>query len=78
MTMLVVYTPFLTGQLNNADGFINGVIAHKKNYDWENSQGRFLIGWFDRWRDRMGSAVSYYWRMFDVALSCSISNLVYF
>ena len=30
MTMLVVYTPFLTGQLNNADGFINGVIAHKK------------------------------------------------
>ncbi len=25
-----------------------------------------------------GSAVSYYWRMFDVALSCSISNLVYF
>ncbi len=53
MTMLVVYTPFLTGQLNNADGFINGVIAHKKNYDWENSQGRFLIGWFDRWRDRM-------------------------
>ncbi len=27
MTMLVVYTPFLTGQLNNADGFINGVIA---------------------------------------------------
>lgn len=53
MTMLVVYIPFLTGQLNNADGFMNGVIAHKKSYDWENSQGRFLIGWFDRWRDRM-------------------------
>lgn len=47
----VVYEPFWGGQLNNADGFLYGVIRHGQKYGWEDAQGRFLLRWLDEWRD---------------------------
>lgn len=50
---LIVYMPFMAGQLNNADGFTNGVLYHGDNYGWEDAQGRFFLRFFDLWRDGM-------------------------
>lgn len=47
---LIVYLPFMSGQLNNADGFIWGVFRHSDNYAWENNQGRFFLRFLDTWR----------------------------
>lgn len=49
----IVYLPFMSEQLNNADGFIWGILRHDSNYAWENNQGRFFLRFFDFWRDGM-------------------------
>ena len=33
----------MAGQLNNADGFTNGVLYHGDGYGWEDAQGRFFL-----------------------------------
>lgn len=50
---IIVYLPFMAGQLNNADGFTNGVLYHGDGYGWEDAQGRFFLRFFDYWRDSM-------------------------
>ena len=50
---VIVYLPFMAGQLNNADGFTNGVLYHSDDYVWEDAQGRFFLRFFDFWRDSM-------------------------
>lgn len=47
----VVYLPFMVQSLNGADNSTNGYIRKFHGYDWENSQGRFFIRFFDMWRD---------------------------
>lgn len=48
----IVYLPFMSGQLNNADGFIFGVFLHN-DFGHEDSEGRFFLRFFDFWRDGM-------------------------
>lgn len=50
---VLVYLPFMTNQLNNADGFTNGVLYHNHSYTWEDAQGRFFLRFFDLWREGM-------------------------
>lgn len=48
-----VYFPFLSGQMNNADGFTFGVFHHSNGYGSEDNLGRFFLRFFDIWRDGM-------------------------
>lgn len=50
---LFVYFPFLSGQMNNADGFTFGVFHHVNGYGSEDNLGRFFLRFFDFWRDGM-------------------------
>ncbi|MCR4990573.1 MAG: glucosyltransferase domain-containing protein [Lachnospiraceae bacterium] len=54
---LIVYSPFIFQQLNNADCNNNGYLYHYPGYGWENAQGRFLIRFFDMWRNGIVSPV---------------------
>ncbi|MCM1125458.1 MAG: glucosyltransferase domain-containing protein [Lachnospiraceae bacterium] len=48
----IVYLPFMSGQLNNADGFIFGVFMHN-DFGHEDGEGRFFLRFFNFWRDGM-------------------------
>lgn len=50
---VITYFPFLSAQMNNADGFTFGVFYHGEGYGTEDNLGRFFLRFFDFWRDGM-------------------------
>lgn len=54
---LLVYSPFMVSQLNNADDNTFGYLYHGAGYGTEDNLGRFFIKFFDIWRNRIVSPV---------------------
>lgn len=53
LVSVITYFPFLSDQMNNADGFTFGVFYHGEGYGTEDNLGRFFLRFFDFWRDGM-------------------------
>lgn len=76
---LLVYSPFVVQQLNSADVNVYGYLYHS-GYGFEDSQGRFLLRFFDMWRNSMVSQVlvipvSIFFVCLVGEVSCNILNI---
>ena len=69
---LMVYSPFIVNQLNCADVNVYGYVYHS-SYGYENDLGRFLIKYFDMWRNSIVCTVLII--ILSIFLTCLVGEI---